>query len=78
MLWLATNFETGGAKAAFFIDMLKFFQQLNGKLQRELPTKKMVENWMARFPAGTEPKIIELRNTNRAANGNVRVSEIRL
>ncbi len=65
MLWLATNFGTGGAKASFFIDMLKLFQQLNGKLERELPSKKAVENWMERFPAGTEPKIIELRKTNR-------------
>lgn len=37
MLWLATNFGTGGAKAAFFNDMLMLFRQLNGKLPRELP-----------------------------------------
>jgi len=65
MLWLASNFGTGGAKAAFFNDMLKLFRQLNGKFTRKIPSKKEVGKWMDRFPSGIEPKIIQLRISNR-------------
>jgi len=65
MLWLATNFGTGGAKAAFFNDTLKLFRQLNGKLLLNPPSKKQVQNWMANHPSGLEPKIAELRETNK-------------
>lgn len=65
MLWLATNFGTGGAKAAFFNDFLKLLRQLNGKLLRQLPSKEKVENWMDRFPSGIESKIVKLRISNR-------------
>jgi lysine 2,3-aminomutase len=65
MLWLAINFGTGGAKISFFNDMLKLFQQLNGKFLRELPSKEKVLNWMDRFPSGIESRIIKLRVTNQ-------------
>jgi len=65
MLWLATNFGTGGAKPAFFKDMLMLFRQLNGKLPRKLPGKKEVYEWMDRFPSGIDPKVIKLRKANR-------------
>lgn len=65
MLWLATNFGIGGAKAAFFTDMLLLFRQLNGKFIRVLPSKKQVEHWMERFPSGIEPRIIKIREENR-------------
>jgi lysine 2,3-aminomutase len=65
MLWLATNFGIGGAKPDFFIDMLYLFRQLNGKLKQEIPSAEKVEEWMDRYPAGTDLKIAELRKDNR-------------
>ena len=65
MLWLATNFGTGGAKHSFFNDMLLLFRQLNGKLALNLPLKKQVVNWMERHPSGIDSNIIELRKINQ-------------
>ncbi len=65
MLWLATNFGSGGAKPGFFKDMLQLFRQLSGRQQENPPTKKQLFNWMSRYPSGIEPKIIELRKKNR-------------
>jgi lysine 2,3-aminomutase len=64
-LWLAAHKGTGGAKAAFFNDMLQLFRQLNGTQLRELPDKKKVKRWMKRYPSGLDPKVIELRETNQ-------------
>ncbi|MDB4584549.1 hypothetical protein N9164_15465 [Draconibacterium sp.] len=76
MLWLATNFGTGGAKATFFNDMLMLFRQLNGKLPQELPTKEKVLSWMDRFPSGIDPKVIKLRNVNRNRIINILIKKI--
>ena len=65
MLWLATNFGIGGAKPDFFLDMLYLFRQLNGKLRHEIPSAEQVQQWMDRYPAGTDPKIAGLRKNNR-------------
>ncbi len=65
MMWLATNFGIGGARPDFFHDMLQLFRQLNGKLDPGIPTKKEVENWMDRYPAGNDANIAELRRINR-------------
>ncbi len=65
MLWLATNFGIGGAKPEFFWDMLHLFRQLTGRLKPEIPSKRLVKKWMNRYPAGLDPKIVELRRQNR-------------
>ncbi len=64
-MWLATHFGTGGARPAFFTDMLQLFRQLNGKLKNEKPHKKEIKQWMGRYPAGIDPDIAELRKKNR-------------
>ncbi|MBT6006691.1 MAG: KamA family protein, partial [Prolixibacteraceae bacterium] len=65
MLWLATNFGTGGGKAGFFYDMLQLFRQLNGKSTLNPPNKNQVENWMEKYPSGLNREIEELRKINQ-------------
>ncbi len=65
LIWLAVNFGTGGAKPAFFEDMLHLFRQFSGRTKLETPTKEMVESWMSRWCSGLDPRIIKLREENR-------------
>jgi len=65
LIWLAVNKGTGGAKPDFFIDMIHLFRQLRGESKRMLPDRKTIEEWMEKYPAGLDPRIIELRNENR-------------
>ncbi len=65
LIWLAVNRGTGGAKPAFFEDMLHLFRQLSGRETRELPTRERVKEWMAQFPSGLDPRIVELRARSR-------------
>lgn len=66
LLWLAVNYGKGGAKPAFFEDLLNLFRQFNGNLSRELPGKEEVKKWMDRHPSGLDPDIIEIRKENKA------------
>ena len=43
LLWQAVNHGTGGAKPAFFEDMLHLCRQLQGKSKRRLPEREEVE-----------------------------------
>ncbi len=65
LLWLAVTRGTGGAKPAFFEDMLHLFRQLSGKSERPVPSREEVEAWMARYPSGLDPRIVALREENR-------------
>jgi len=65
MIWLAVTKGTGGAKPAFFKDMLYLFRQLSGNYQLEIPDKKEVLSWADRFPSGLDPRIVKLREENR-------------
>jgi lysine 2,3-aminomutase len=65
MIWLAVTKGTGGAKPAFFKDMLYLFRQLSGKYKLKTPDKKEVLNWADRFPSGLDPRIVKLREENR-------------
>ncbi len=65
LIWLATNKGTGGAKAAFFKDMLHLFRQLNGTHPHVHPNKNKVKNWMKKYPSGLDPKVEELRKANK-------------
>jgi lysine 2,3-aminomutase len=65
LLWLAVHKGTGGAKPAFFEDMIHLFDQFSkdgNKIQ--LSPDTIAEN-MNRFPHGMEPEIIKLREQNR-------------
>jgi lysine 2,3-aminomutase len=64
-LWLAVNHGTGGAKPDFFEDMLYLFRQFAGRTVRRLPTREEVESWMERYPSGSDPRIVALREENR-------------
>lgn len=65
MIWLAVNHGTGGARPAFFEDMIHLFRQFEGVETRELPDRHQVEKWMERFPSGLDPRIVKLREENR-------------
>lgn len=65
MIWLAANQGTGGAKPPFFEDMIQLFRQLRSENRPVMPPREKVEKWMARFPSGTDPRIIKLREENR-------------
>jgi lysine 2,3-aminomutase len=65
LIWLAVNKGTGGAKPFFFEDMIQLFRQFSGSQIRKLPGKKIVRQWMDKYPSGLDPRIIKLREENR-------------
>ncbi len=65
LIWNAVNHGTGGAKPAFFEDMLHLFGQFSGKQKENLPNKEQIFKWMDRYPSGLDPRIIKLREENR-------------
>jgi lysine 2,3-aminomutase len=65
LIWLAVNRGTGGAKPAFFEDMVHLFRQLAGKDSRQTPSQVQVLEWMERYPSGLDPRIVALREENR-------------
>ena len=76
LLWQAVNHGTGGAKPAFFEDMLHLFRQLQGKSKRRLPEREEVEEWMNRYPSGLDARIIRLREENRDRILNLIIDQI--
>ena len=65
LLWLAVRYGKGGAKPAFFEDMLHLFRQANGKLQRNMPDDQKVREWMERHPSGLDQDIVKMRQENK-------------
>jgi lysine 2,3-aminomutase len=65
LIWLAVSKGTGGAKQDFFVDMLHLFRQFSGREKRTTPTREDVEQWMARYPSGLDPRVVRLREENR-------------
>ena len=65
LLWLAVRYGKGGAKPAFFEDMLQLFRQANGKMKRTMPDQQKVYEWMDRHPSGLDGDVIEMRKENK-------------
>lgn len=65
LLFLAAKEGKGGAMEDFFRDMLHLFRQFYGMKKRTIPSREMVEGWMARHPSGLDPDVIEQRKKNR-------------
>ncbi len=76
LIWLAVNHGTGGAKPFFFEDMIQLFRQFSGKQKRKLPTRKLIKQWMERYPSGLDPRIIKLREENRERTLNIIIDKI--
>ena len=76
MIWLAVNYGTGGAKPAFFEDMIQLLRQFRAVEVPGLPDREQVERWMARFPSGLDPRIIKLREENRDRILNLIIDKI--
>ena len=75
-IWLAVNRGTGGAKPPFFTDMIELFRQFRNQNEPTHPTREDVNTWMNRFPAGTDPRIIKLREENRDRIINLIIDKI--
>ncbi|MFP4663117.1 MAG: KamA family radical SAM protein [Bacteroidales bacterium] len=65
LLWLAVSRGTGGAKPYFFEDMIQLFRQFGGRQKRKKYKTEDIKDWMSRWPVGTDPRIIRLREENR-------------
>jgi lysine 2,3-aminomutase len=65
LVWLAVTHGTGGAKPAFFEDMLELLRQLTGRSEHRPPSREQVLDWMERYPSGLDPRIVRLREENR-------------
>jgi len=65
LLWLAVRYGKGGAKPAFFEDMLHLFRQANGKSQRNMPDEQKIRDWMDRHPSGLDEDIVKTREENK-------------
>jgi lysine 2,3-aminomutase len=76
MIWLAVTYGTGGAKPAFFKDMLYLFRQYRGEYKCEMPSREKIEEWMDRYPSGLDPRIVKLREENRERIINLLIEKI--
>lgn len=65
ILWQAYKTGKGGAKGAFFKDMLELFRQFRGHSKRHLPSREQVLEWMDRFPSGLDSRIVMIRQKNK-------------
>jgi len=65
LIWFGVVYGTGGAKPAFFEDMLNLFRQFSGKSSHEMPSVEQVTEWMNRWSHGMDPRIVKLREENR-------------
>jgi lysine 2,3-aminomutase len=76
MIWLGVHKGTGGAKPYFFEDMLYLFRQFTVKSNKFIPAKSTVIDWMERWPSGTDPRIVKLREENRERIINILIKKI--
>jgi len=76
LIWLGVTHGTGGAKPAFFHDMLHLFRQFTGRSSNTNPSKETVEQWMKRYPSGLDPRIVKLREENRDRILNIIIDKI--
>ena len=65
LMWLAVNKGTGGAKPDFFMDMIMLFRQLRGESKQQTFSADRVNSWMDRYPAGLDPRIVQVREENK-------------
>ncbi len=75
-LWLGAKYGTGGAKPAFFEDMLYLFRQFAGTYTQPMPDKNTLLGWMEKHPDGLDPEIIKIREENRDRIINIFIDKI--
>lgn len=66
MLWLSFYFGTGGAKAAFFLDLLYLMRQLRAKKTKRKISIEELKHWMKLHPSGLNEDLIMLREQNKS------------
>ena len=75
-LWMAIHKGTGGAKPAFFLDMLQLFRQFSGKDIHNFPSEEKLRQWMDRWVSGLDPRIVALHEENRNRILNIIIRKI--
>lgn len=76
ILWHAVKTGKGGARSAFFKDMLELFRQFRGHSKRHLPSREQVLEWMERFPSGLDPRVVEIREENKRRIINILIRKM--
>ncbi|MEE4177389.1 MAG: KamA family protein [Bacteroides sp.] len=76
ILWKAVKTGKGGAKSAFFKDMLELFRQFRGHSKRHLPSREQVLEWMERFPSGLDPRVVKIREENKRRIINILIRKM--
>lgn len=65
IVWLAYHKRKGGGRPEFFHDMIHLFRQFSGKEKRIIPSVRLINTWMERFPAGTSEEMVKNRKDNK-------------
>ena len=52
-------------KPDFVMDNIMLFRQFSGKLNKSVPSKEKILEWIDRHPSGLDPEIVTIRNENR-------------
>ncbi len=76
ILWLAAKYGTGGAKPAFFEDMLHLFRQFTYREKPKMPNQTTVDDWMNRHPSGLDENIVKIREENKTRIINLFIKKI--
>ena len=65
LIWEACHNKKGGARYTFFLDMLYLLRQINGTLEKTMPSLEKVEEWMERYLSGLDERIIRFHEKNK-------------
>jgi len=65
LIWEAVHNKRGGARYAFFQDMMHLLRQISGKLENVRPTREKVEKWMDSYLCGLDGRIIKFHEINK-------------
>lgn len=76
LIWEAVHNKRGGAKYAFFLDMLYLLRQISGKLENVKPTREKVEKWMDRYLCGLDGRIIKFHEINKKRIINILIEKM--
>lgn len=65
LIWEACHNKKGGARYAFFLDMLYLLRQISGILEKTTPSLEKVEEWMKEYLSGLDERIIRFHEKNK-------------
>ncbi len=65
-LWEVVKEKESKPHPHFMLDLIYLFRQFNGTSKRDIPAKRKVLQWMDKHPSGLDPRIVEIRQKNKA------------